>query len=54
MKEYQLKWDKVDEDEVKKILIEEHDFGKERVEKVLDNLRKKDKVKEQKVLSDFI
>ena len=54
MKEYQLKWNNVDEDKIRELLIEEHDFGKERVEKVLDNLRKKDKVKEQKGLSDFI
>ena len=54
MKEYQLKWGKVDEDKIKEILIEEHDFGEERVNNILDKLKKKDKGKDQKGLGDFI
>ncbi|MBL7148163.1 MAG: flap endonuclease-1 [Nanoarchaeota archaeon] len=51
MKNYQLKWKDVDEDKVKEILIEEHDFSKERIEKTLESLRKREK--SQKGLSSF-
>ncbi|MAG53011.1 MAG: flap endonuclease-1 [Nanoarchaeota archaeon] len=54
MKEYQLKWDKIDEDKIKELLIEKHDFGEERVQNTLEKLRKKDKSKDQKGLGDFI
>ncbi|MBU2639729.1 MAG: flap endonuclease-1 [Nanoarchaeota archaeon] len=54
MKEYQLKWDNVNESKIRKLLIKEHEFGEERVEKVLEKLKKKDKKKEQKGLGDFI
>jgi hypothetical protein len=54
MREYQLKWSKVDEDKIKEILVERHDFGEERVQKVIDKLKKKDKGKDQKGLGDFI
>ncbi|MAF50881.1 MAG: flap endonuclease-1 [Nanoarchaeota archaeon] len=54
MREYQLKWNKVDEDKVKEILVERHEFGEERVENTLKKLRKEDKKKDQKGLGDFI
>jgi len=54
MREYQLKWKKVDEDKVKEILVERHEFGEERVENTLKKLRKENKKKEQKGLGDFI
>jgi len=43
MKNYQLKWNEIDEKKVKEILIEKHEFSKERVEKTLDSLRKREK-----------
>jgi len=54
MKEYQLKWDNINEDKIRKLLIKEHEFGEERVENTLEKLKKKDKKKEQKGLGDFI
>jgi len=44
MKNYQLKWNSVDVEKVKEILVEKHDFSLERVEKILKNIthRKKD------------
>jgi flap endonuclease-1 len=35
---YQLKWKKPDANKINKILVEEHNFSKERVEKVLNRL----------------
>jgi flap endonuclease-1 len=52
MREYQLKWNDVDEEKVKKILVEEHEFGDERIEKTLEKLRTKEKG--QKGLGEFI
>jgi flap endonuclease-1 len=43
MKNYQLKYTDIDEDKIKEILVERHDFSKERVEKTLQKLTKKDK-----------
>lgn len=54
MKEYQLRWDEVDEGRIREILIEEHDFDEGRAESILEKLKKKDKGKEQKGLGDFI
>lgn len=53
MKNYQLKWSKVDINKVKEILVEKHDFSEERVLKSLGKLVKVTK-KEQKGLSEFI
>ncbi|MFH1209536.1 MAG: LAGLIDADG family homing endonuclease [archaeon] len=50
-KDYQLKWNPIDEDKIKEILIEKHDFNKERVEKTLQNLSTRDK--KQSSLSDW-
>jgi len=43
MKNYQLKWNQIDQEKVKEILVEKHDFNKERVEKTLQNLNTRDK-----------
>ncbi|MBU2634349.1 MAG: flap endonuclease-1 [Nanoarchaeota archaeon] len=43
MKNYQLNYTDIDEDKIKEILIEKHEFSKERVEKTLQKLTKKDK-----------
>lgn len=36
--DYNLKWEKVNSNEVRKLLVEEHDFGAERVDKTLSSL----------------
>ena len=52
MKNYQLKWNELDVEKVKKILIDKHDFSEERVN---SNLRKTEKKidKAQKGLGEF-
>ncbi len=40
-KKYDLKWDNVNEDRVREILIENHDFSKERVDKIFETLGRK-------------
>lgn len=52
MKEYQLKWKDADEEKVKEILVEEHEFNSERVEKTLEKIRNKEKG--QKGLGEFV
>ncbi|NQU98319.1 flap endonuclease-1 [Candidatus Woesearchaeota archaeon] len=52
-KDYKLEWDSVDKEAVVKLLVEEHDFSKERVEKTLDKLTKGKPDKQQKGLSEF-
>lgn len=42
MKNYQLKFKNVDERKIKKLLIDEHDFSEERVEKTLERIKGKD------------
>lgn len=51
--DYELEWDNVNRDTVIKLLVEEHDFSLERVEKVIDKLLKGKPNKEQKGLGDF-
>jgi len=51
MKNYQLKWTEPDSEKIKKILVDEHDFSEERVDKMLERLTKKEK--HQKGLSSF-
>ena len=41
MKNYQLHWNQVDADKVIKLLVEKHEFSRERVEKALQLLTKK-------------
>src|SRR3989344_5689349 len=51
MKNYQLKWTEPDSEKIKKILVDEHDFSEERVDKMLERLTKKEK--HQRGLSSF-
>ncbi len=51
--DYKLVWKQVDEQAVHKLLIEEHDFSEERVQKALDPLIKVKKAKQQTSLGDF-
>ncbi|HJX05192.1 MAG TPA: flap endonuclease-1 [Candidatus Nanoarchaeia archaeon] len=49
---YELKWKSVDKDKIFKVLVEEHDFSRERVENALVKLGES-KAKSQKGLGDF-
>ena len=49
----ELKFEKVDEEKIKKILVEEHDFSEERVNKQLEKLRELKEKKKQKSLGDW-
>jgi flap endonuclease-1 len=53
MKNYQLKWNSPDIEEIKKILIDEHDFSEERVDSTLEKANQITKQKEQKGLQEF-
>ncbi|MFH1770903.1 MAG: flap endonuclease-1 [archaeon] len=50
---YELEWKTPDKEAVIKLLVEEHDFGLERVEKVINKLLKGKPDKQQKSLADF-
>ncbi len=52
-KDYKLKWKPVDRDTVLRLLVEKHEFSRERVEKTLDELQEEDKKGKQKGLGDF-
>ncbi len=49
--DYSLKWHKIDEEKVRSLLVKEHDFSEDRVNKTLEKLN--DKNKSQKGLGDF-
>lgn len=49
-KEYTIKFKTIDQERIKELLIEKHDFSKERVEKTIQELTKKEKDKTQKGL----
>lgn len=49
--DYSLKWGKVDEGKIRKLLVGEHDFSEDRVNKTLEKLRNEGK--SQKGLGDF-
>lgn len=49
--DYSLKWNKIDEAKIIELLVEEHDFSKDRVAKILNSFKGKDKG--QKGLGDF-
>lgn len=51
--EYELKWTGVDSDAVRKVLVERHDFSKNRVDLVLEKLEKQGKDRAQKGLGEF-
>ena len=52
--DYELKWGNINFEEIKKLLIDEHDFSHERVSNTLEKLSKKEEVKKQKGLGDFL
>ncbi len=52
-KDYHLKWTKIDEDKIKKLLIDKHDFSEERVKAQLGDLIKPGEKRSQKGLSEF-
>ncbi len=49
-----FKFSKVDEEKIKKILVEEHDFSEERVDKQLEKLRDIEEKKKQKGLNEWV
>ncbi len=51
MKNYQLRWQEPDVDKITEILVKEHDFSKERVDKTIEKITKRKK--EQSGLSKF-
>jgi len=51
--DYNLFWTKINESELKRILIEDYEFSEERVESSLEKIKKSNKKKSQKFLSDF-
>ncbi len=51
VKDVDLKWGEVDQDRVRKILVDDHDFSLERVNKTLEKLCRRDKG--QRSLGDF-
>ena len=53
MKNYKLNWEYPDEKKIREILVEEHDFSEERVDKTLSLLLKINKKKEQTGLSKW-
>ncbi len=49
-----FEFEKADEEKIKKILVEEHDFSKDRVEKQFEKLRELKEKKKQKGLGDWV
>jgi len=45
---------KVDEEKIKEILVQRHDFSEERVEKQLEKLREVKEKKKQKALGEWV
>lgn len=54
MKNYQLKWSSIDEDKIKEILIDKHEFSEERVNKTLSKLKEQDNKKQQTGLKKWV
>lgn len=52
-KDYELRWKSVDRERVIKLLVDEHEFSRERVEKNLDELEEISEEGRQKGLGDF-
>jgi flap endonuclease-1 len=51
--DYKLEWKNIDEEALIKLLVEDHDFSRERVEKTIEKLNKGKPNKNQKGLGDF-
>lgn len=47
LKNYKLKWSNPDQEKIKEILVERHEFNEERVNKILENLKQDNKSFEQ-------
>ena len=54
VKNYEIKFNKINEKEIKKILVQDHDFSDERVEKQLEKLREIKEQKKQKNLGNWV
>ncbi len=54
MKNYQLKWNNLDEKKVKEILVEQHDFSEERINNLLKKYNENKEERKQKGLGDFV
>ena len=50
---YELKWGNLDDEKIKKILVENHDFNEERINSVLEKFYSETKPKTQKGLGDY-
>ena len=51
--DYELKWNNVNRDKIIGLLVEKHEFSRERIEKNLDELEEETKKGKQKGLGDF-
>ncbi|MAG38485.1 flap endonuclease-1 [Candidatus Woesearchaeota archaeon] len=51
--DYSLEWNPIDKDAIIKLLVNEHNFNIDRVEKTIDRLVKNESAKNQKGLGDF-
>jgi flap endonuclease-1 len=52
--DYSLEWNPIDEEKIKEILIGEHEFSEERVDKKISDLKKNKEKMQQKGLGEFI
>ena len=52
-KDYELKWEELDREEVLRILCDKHDFSRQRTEDTLDRLDKAQSQMSQKGLGEF-
>ena len=52
-KDYELSWKDVDEERLKEILIDKHEFSEERVDKIIVSLLKEKEKRKQKGLGDW-
>ena len=52
-KNIKLKWDKLNKEKVYELLVEEHDFSKERVDNAIGSLMKAEEGKKQKGLGEW-
>ena len=51
--DYDLEWKNINTKEIIDLLVIEHDFSNERVEKIFEKISKKDDLKKQKGLKDY-
>jgi flap endonuclease-1 len=50
---YKLKWGEIDTENMQKMLVEDHNFSKQRVESTLEKLKKESMHKQQRSLGDY-